>query len=159
MIHPFTGATISSYCKLMKDPATAEIWMTAFGKDFGEMSQGDNITVQKGTNVMLIMSPSDIPQIPKDHVITYARVVVNHHPQKENPSRIRITAGGNLINYPGELAARTADIPTAKLRWNSVLSTPNAKFMCLEIIFFTFMPPSTGTNTCKLHLHFSLPGL
>ncbi len=35
MIHPVTGETISSYWKLMNDPATAEIWMTAFGKDFG----------------------------------------------------------------------------------------------------------------------------
>jgi hypothetical protein len=35
MIHPLTGKTISSYWKLMNDPATAEIWMTAFSKDFG----------------------------------------------------------------------------------------------------------------------------
>jgi hypothetical protein len=49
MIHSVTWATISSYCKLMKDPATAEIWMTVFGKDFGRMSKGDNKMGQKGT--------------------------------------------------------------------------------------------------------------
>jgi hypothetical protein len=47
MIHPITRATISSYCKLMNDPTTAEIWMTAFGKDFGRMSQRNNKTGQK----------------------------------------------------------------------------------------------------------------
>ena len=41
MAHPVTGKTISSYFKIMNDPATAEVWQTAFGKDFGGMAQGD----------------------------------------------------------------------------------------------------------------------
>jgi hypothetical protein len=126
MIHPTTGKSISSYLHLMKDPATTETWMTAFGKDLGGMCQGDNKTGQKGTNAMFVMTPSDIPNIPKDRTITYAGVVVNHRPQKEDPNRIWITAGGNLINYPGELPTRTADITTTKLLWNSVISTPGA---------------------------------
>jgi hypothetical protein len=44
MVHPVTGKTISSYKKLMHDPARAETWQTAFGKDFGNMAQGDNKT-------------------------------------------------------------------------------------------------------------------
>ncbi len=28
----------------MHDPARAETWQTAFGKDFGNMAQGDNKT-------------------------------------------------------------------------------------------------------------------
>ena len=51
MVHPTTGETISSYKRLMHDPATAEVWQTAFGKDFGGMAQeGDEKTGQKGTN-------------------------------------------------------------------------------------------------------------
>jgi hypothetical protein len=115
MIHPVTGKIISRYKRLMNDPATAEIWMTAFGKDFGGMSQGDNKTGQKGTIAMFVMLPSNIPNIPKDRVITYARVVVDHRPQKADPNRIQITAGGNLINYPGELTTQTTDITMAKL--------------------------------------------
>jgi hypothetical protein len=42
MVHPMTGETISSYKKLMNNPATAEIWQTAFSKDFSGMAQGDN---------------------------------------------------------------------------------------------------------------------
>jgi hypothetical protein len=44
MVHPVTGETISRYKKLMNNPATAEIWQMAFGKDFGGMVQGDNKT-------------------------------------------------------------------------------------------------------------------
>jgi hypothetical protein len=40
---------------------------------------------------------------------------------------------GNLITYNGELSVRTTDINTAKLHWNSVVSTPNVKYMCLDI--------------------------
>jgi hypothetical protein len=50
-----------------------------------------------------------------------------------DPHRIRITAGGNHINYPGELSTRTADITTSKLMWNSILSTEGAKYMCLDL--------------------------
>ncbi len=41
---------------------------------------------------------------------------------------------GNLVNYDGELSVRTADINTAKMHWNSVISTKNVKFMCLDVV-------------------------
>ena len=90
---------------------------------------------------MFVMSPQDIPNIPKDCVVTYARVVVNHRPQKTDPNCIRITAGGNLINYPGKLTTRTADITTSKLHWNSIFSTPGTKYMCLNKNNFYLLAP------------------
>ena len=48
---------------------------------------------------------------------------------KDDPNRVRITAGGNLIEYPGDVSSPTADITTTKLLWNSVLSTPGARYM------------------------------
>ena len=141
MVHPVTGETITSYKKLMKDPVTRETWMTAFGKDFGGMAQGDNKTGQVGTNAMFVMDPTDIPNIPTNRTVTYANVVVDYRPQKTDPNRIRITAGGNLINYPGELTTRTADITTSKLHWNSVLSTQKAKYMCLDLKNFYLSAP------------------
>ena len=56
MIHPTAGEIISSYKHLMHDPATAEVWQTAFGKDFGGMAQGDPKTGQKGTNSVFVMT-------------------------------------------------------------------------------------------------------
>ncbi len=139
----------------MNDPATAEVWMTAFGKDFGGTSQGDNKMSQKGTNAMFVMLPSNVPNIPKDRVITYARVVVDHCPQKADPNRIRITAGGNLINYPGKLTIQTTDITTAKLLWNSVLSTPRAKYMTLDIKNIYLSAPLNQFE--YMHIPFAFP--
>jgi hypothetical protein len=47
MVHPITGETISSYKRMMRDLTTAETWKTAFGKDFGGITQGDLKTGQK----------------------------------------------------------------------------------------------------------------
>ena len=58
-----------------------------------------------------------------------------------DPHRIRIMAGGNLINYPGELTTRTANLTTSKLMWNSVLSTEGVKYMCLDIKNFYLTAP------------------
>ena len=91
--HHTTGETISSYKKLMNNPATMEIWQTAFGKDFGGMARGDNKTGQKGTNAIFVMTHAEILLISADRTITYTRVVVNFHPQKADPHCICITAG------------------------------------------------------------------
>ena len=83
MTHPVTGELITSYRKLMNDPATAETLQTAFGKDFGGMAQGDRKTGQKGTNSMFVMKHNEIPHIPSDRVVTYAKVVVDTVPKKK----------------------------------------------------------------------------
>ncbi len=115
MIHPKTGETITSCKKLMHDPTTRDTWQTAFGKDFGGMAQGDNKTGQQGTDSIFVMTHDNIRHIPTDRTIMYARVVVDFRPQKTDPHRVQITAGGNLINYPGELTTKTADLTTSKL--------------------------------------------
>jgi hypothetical protein len=40
---------------------------------------------------------------------------------------------GNLVSYKGKLSVRTADINTAKIHWNSVISNKKAKYMCMDI--------------------------
>ena len=102
MVHPTTGDTISGYKRLMHHPATLELWQMVFDKDFGGMSQGDDKTGQKGTNSIFVMTHAEIKQACVDKVtFTYTKIVVDFQPQKEDPYRIRITAGGNLLTYKG----------------------------------------------------------
>ncbi len=83
---------------------------------------------------MFVMTHDEIVHaIREKNFFTFANPIVDYRPQKEDPHRIRITARGDLVTYNGELSVRTADINTAKLHWNSVISTPNAKYMCLDI--------------------------
>jgi hypothetical protein len=57
---------------------------------------------------------AEIHLIPADRTITYARIVIDHQLQKDNPNRVRITVGGNLINYPFEQTTRTTDMVSSK---------------------------------------------
>jgi hypothetical protein len=134
MVHPVTRKTISSYHKLMNDLATAEIWQTAFQKDFGGMAQGDNKTRQKETNAMFVMTHDEIAHAYcEKKFFTFTNPEVDYRPQKDDPNCIHINVMGNLTTYDGKLSVRMVDINTEKLHWSSVMSTPNAKYMCLDI--------------------------
>ena len=53
----------------------------------------------------------------------------NHHYREgeAEPNRVRLTAGGNQINFPGDVGTPTADLLTIKLLINIVISTPGAE--------------------------------
>ena len=70
-------------------------------------------------------------------VVTYARIVVDYRPQKADPNRVSITGGRNLIQYPGELTTRTADLCTTMIMLNNFISSRGARYM-------------TGDTHCKL---------
>jgi hypothetical protein len=131
MVHPITGKTISSYKRLMNNPATAETWQTAFGKVVGGMLQGDNKMGQKETNVMFVITHGKIRHVlATGQKFTYGSLVVGYRLQKEDPHRVCILAGGNFTTYMWSPSVRTADLDMAKLHWNSVISTKGAKYMC-----------------------------
>ena len=68
----------------------------------------------------------------EDRKATYVRIVVDYLPQKEYPYRTRLTLGGNLINYHGDVGTPTTKMLVSKLLSDSVLLTPYAKFMGID---------------------------
>ncbi len=87
MVYPATGETITSYKRLMNNLEAAKIWQTAFGKDFGGMAQGNNKTGQKCTNSIFLMTHKEIAMAKKEEKMwTYARIVMDYRPQKEDPN-------------------------------------------------------------------------
>jgi hypothetical protein len=72
------------------------------------MVQGDKRRVKREQ-----MIHDEISCIPKTQTVTYAHVIVNLWPLKADPHCSQITAGGNLINYPGELSTQTANLTTS----------------------------------------------
>ena len=102
-IHLVTCEHITNYMKLKKDPVTSKRWSRGFGKEFGGLAQGDDLTGEKSSNTVFVMTHDKIARIPKEKTVTYARVIPDYRPQKDDPYRIRITAGGNLIKTTMEL--------------------------------------------------------
>ncbi len=69
---------------------TAEIWQTAFGKDFGGMAQGCNKSGQKGTNSIFVMIHDKIYHpLAAKNFFTYANPVIDYQPQKEDPTKFK----------------------------------------------------------------------
>ena len=60
VIHPSTGKLITKYAELANNPKMAEVWSTAFGKEFGGLAQGDEKTGAKGTNSLIVMTHEQI---------------------------------------------------------------------------------------------------
>ena len=152
VIHPTTGATIDKYTTLIQDDYLRSTWLRAFGKEFGNLAQGDDLTGTPGTNTIFVLTHKQIHNIPRDRTVTYTRIVVDYRPQKADPNRVRLTAGGNLINYPRELTTRTAELTTAKILWNSTISTTNTRFACLDIKNFYLGTPMTRYEYMKMPL-------
>ena len=64
----------------------------------------------------------------------------------------RLTEGGNLIHFPGNVTTPTSDIITAKLIFNNVLSTKNTKNMCADIVKFYLNNPMDRYEYMKMPL-------
>ena len=66
---------------------------------------------------------------------------MSYRPEKSNPYRTRLTVRGNLIAYPGDCGTPTVDLFIVKLLLNRIISTPDAKFMTIDIKDFYLNTP------------------
>jgi hypothetical protein len=82
--------------------------------------------------------PSEMPQGRK---ATYLCIVSALKAHKTEIRRIRFTAGGNRIEHTGKVSTPTADPTAVKCLLNSVLSTPDAKFITMDIKDFYLNTP------------------
>ena len=95
VVHPVTKETITKYWKLIDDPLMRVLWSKATCKEIRRLCQDFEDT--EGTNTMRFLDLRGISNIPRDRVVTYARIVVDYRAHKKYPKRVRITAGGNLL--------------------------------------------------------------
>jgi hypothetical protein len=69
--------------------------------------------------------------IPKDRNITYSKTVCDYKPHKKEKERVRLTVGGDRLDYSSDIATSTADTTTFKILVNSTLSTEVAAAMMM----------------------------
>ena len=113
------------------------------------LSQGVGTRMPSSTNTIFFI-PKE--KLPASRTVTYGIIGAEIRPQKDKIHRTRLTVGGNLINFPGDVTTLTADLATAKLIFNSELSTKNAKLMCADISNFYINNPMNRYEYMKLQL-------
>ena len=62
-------------------------------------------------------------------------------PEKAEPNQTQFTVGGDRINYSGTVATPTAEMLVAKMLFNSIISTKDARFMTMDVTNFYLMTP------------------
>eukprot|EP00804_Cyclotella_cryptica_P017342 CCRYP_018994-RD/>CCRYP_018994-RD protein AED:0.39 eAED:0.39 QI:0/-1/0/1/-1/0/1/0/348 len=148
VIDKTTGKALE-YKDLIHSAEHKELWTTSYANELGRLTQ--DIRDIPGTNTMFFIHKNDIPQDRRKD-ITYSRIVVALRPQKKEPARTRLTVGGNLIDYPWDVATPTSDLTTAKLLFNSVVSTPGAVFVVLDVKNFYLNTPMERPEYMRLPL-------
>jgi hypothetical protein len=127
VIHPVTGKEME-YSALMKDPRLQPLWTRGFGNECGRLFQG--IRDIPGTDTCFFI---EFNNIPNDRKITYGKIFCDYKPHKKEKERVRLTVGGDRLDYSGDVATSTADITTFKILINSTLSTEDAAIMMMDI--------------------------
>ena len=130
----FTGAIIDNktgkylgFWKLIKMEKYRNIWMKSFANELGRLAQG--IRDVPGPNTIYFIFHTDVPVVT---TFTYGQIVCTSRPQRTEKHRTRITVGGDLFICLYDVSAQTSDMTTAKLLFNSVISTLGARFITLN---------------------------
>jgi hypothetical protein len=90
--------------------------------------------------------------IPKGKIATYGRFMVDIRPNKTETHRVRLTVGGNLIQYTGDVSTRSADLTTSKCLCNITISTEGAKYMCLDVKNFYLVTPMDSFEYMRISI-------
>jgi hypothetical protein len=99
VVHPVIKQTITQYRKLQHDPDLKDLWVPAMSKERHCLAQGKPGDT-KATKTIFFLSRDEIQNIPKDRTVTYARIVIDHRPQKKIPTAFASTWVGTSETTP-----------------------------------------------------------
>jgi hypothetical protein len=137
-INPDTEA-ITEYDELSKCSDGA-LWIQSNSKEFRRLAQGlgPDSEMPEGTDTLFFIHPN---QMPNGRKATYLHIVCADRPEKLQPHWVRHTIGADQINCPGSTSTKTADLTTVKTLFNSVISTPDGRFMTVDLKDFFLGTP------------------
>jgi len=140
-----TGRSLE-YRQLIQIEKYKKVWYKAYANELGRLTKG--IRDIPGTDTIRFIRKEDLPAGAK---VTYGRIVVDYRPQKDEKNRARLCAGGDkLPNLVGDLSTPTADLSTIKMLWNSVISTPGARYVTMDLKNFYLNTPMEHFQYMKL---------
>ena len=99
------------------------------------------------------MFSSTKDRIPKDRKIAYANFICNIRPQKSETHCVRLTVGGDKLDYPGDPSSPAVSLLNVKIHINSTISRAknNARHMCIDIKNFYLGNPMNYFQYMRIH--------
>ena len=149
-IFDVNSGKVLKYRQLITNPHYQIVWNTSSANEFGRLAQGIGNRI-KGTDTIVFVHKHQVPrERMKD--VTYVKFVCELKPNKKEVHRTRMAVGGDKINYPDDVGTPTADLLLVKMHLNSVVSTPNAQYMTLDISNFYLNTPMKRYEYVRIKL-------
>jgi hypothetical protein len=150
-IHDKETNTYLTYRQLLHHPKYKEPWAKSAANVYRRLAQGlkDDRVIETDTIKFIHKD-----QVPNNRMkdVTYGSFNCNFKPNKEEKERMRLMAGGDRINYPGDCGTPMADKILFKILVNSILSTPNAKCIMMDIKDFYLRTPMSRLEYMQLKI-------
>jgi hypothetical protein len=115
-----------------------DIWTRGLSNEWGRLLP-HGVGLQRpiaerltGTGTLHFIKKS---QVPTRRKVTYANFICNIRPQKKETHRVRMTAGGDKLDYPGNASSPTVSMLDSKIMINSTISDARhgARFLGLDL--------------------------
>jgi hypothetical protein len=113
-------------------------WIYSTANEFGRLTDGVNPHMLSGSKTIPYIHHHALPP---GRQATYSRFVATERPHKAENKSVRLTVGGNLVQYPNKASTPTADLSTVKMILNRVISTPGALFTTFDLKDFYLGTP------------------
>ena len=125
-----------------------DLWSPALSNELRRLANENNTV--SGTKTTCFVPKHTIPAKNK---ITYANMVCDYRPLKTEKYRVRLTVGGDRLDYPNDASSPAASMIDAKLLINSTISdsTKGAKFMTIDIKDFFLQSSLPQPEYMRIH--------
>ncbi len=111
----------------MTNPEHKTVWAPSSAKEFGDLHKELEILLKE---YFLFTSTNTLKRIKH---ITYVKFVCELKPNKAKMHQTRMAVGSDKVNYLDDVCTPTADLLLVKMNSNSVVLTPKARFLLLDI--------------------------
>ncbi len=107
------------------------IWWKAIGNEFGRLAQGIGTRVISTDTIDFIAKN----EVPDGRKVTYGNFVCDYRPLKSEPYRVRLTVGGDRLEYDSDAGSPAASLVETKMTLNSTISDAHrgARFMSADL--------------------------
>ena len=130
-------------------------WNRGLENELGRLSNGISNRVT-GSKTINFIHKADVP---KNKKVTYANFICDYRELKDEKYRVRLTLGGDKLEYSDETAAPAANLLETKILVNSVISdaVKGARFMSMDIKDFFLQSTLPEKEYLRIHSRYFTP--
>ena len=135
---------------LLKGP-NGDIWLQALSNEFGRLAKGNGRVISTDTIEFIRRC-----EVPIGKKVTYANFICDYRPLKSEPYRVRLTVGGDILEYSHDAGSPATSLLETKILANSVISDAHkgARFLSADLKDFFLASPMDEPEFMRIHIRY-----